>query len=198
MAHSSEIRWPQVAAIAEEATTNMVSALLLVESKYHDLLELFAYCGSTAQGLADQLFKEDWEARSTPGLPAILTFDVVGDAVTAVFISQAGSGYVDAIGYQMYVAGGAGDAIISYDVVAGAVTNAAVVSGGTTYTPGTGQLVNNVPQPGDVFDTQASAAEVLKTQDLIDASTALHEMYLAAANGIVAQEDRFTQMRRFT
>ena len=54
------------------------------------------------------------------------------------------------------------------------------------------------PQVPDVFETQANAIEVAKTQDLFDAITALNEIYSAADNGVVAQEDRLAQLRRMT
>ena len=198
MSHSSEKRWDQVAAKAEEAAVKMVDSLLHVESIYQDLLELYAYVGSTAQALADQLFKETWQNRSTPGLQAQMTVDVTAGAVTAVAITQGGTGYVDAVGYQLTVSGGANDAIISYDVVGGVITNAAVVAGGSTYPDGAGQVVNGIPAPNPVPDTEANAEEVAKAQDLIDVMTSVHELYQAADNVPVGAEDRFAKMRRFT
>lgn len=54
-----------------------------------------------------------------------------------------------------------------------------------------------VGNPG-VFDTQANAEEVVKAQDLIDAVTALHQLYQAADNVSVSQVDRFSQLRRMS
>ena len=54
-----------------------------------------------------------------------------------------------------------------------------------------------IGNPG-VLDTEANAAEVTKATDLINAVTAMHELYQAADNVVVAQEDRFAQMRRMS
>ena len=54
-----------------------------------------------------------------------------------------------------------------------------------------------IGNPG-VLDTQANAAEVSKATDLIDAVTAMHELYQAANNVAVVQEDRFAQLRRMS
>jgi len=54
-----------------------------------------------------------------------------------------------------------------------------------------------IGNPG-VLDTQANAAELFKATDLIDAVTAMHELYQAANNVAVVQEDRFAQLRRMS
>ena len=54
-----------------------------------------------------------------------------------------------------------------------------------------------IGNPG-VLDTEANAAEVSKATDLINAVTAMHELYDAANNVAVAQEDRFAQLRRMS
>jgi hypothetical protein len=54
-----------------------------------------------------------------------------------------------------------------------------------------------IGNPG-VLDTEANAAEVAKATDLINAVTAMHELYQAANNVAVAQEDRFAQLRRMS
>lgn len=197
MSHTSEKRWPEVADIASNAAKLMVDGLLEAESQYQDLLELYAYCGNTAQGLADQLFIDVWQIRSVPGTPASITIDVAAGTITDAFLQSGGAGYTDGTGFQYVIDGGDGDGVLSYDVVAGAITNVLVVTGGGTYPDGLGQTAN-VPSPSPVFDTQANAAEVQLAQDLIDAMTAIHEIYQAADNGIVGQEDRLVQMRRFT
>lgn len=198
MAHSSEMRWQlfadQVAQVASQVKENIIFG----ENAYQELLELFQYTGSTAQGLADQLFKEIWEARSTPGVQAEITYDVVGAVVTGVTIVQAGTGYTDGTGYTLSVTGGNSDAVISYDVVGGSLTNALVDAAGTGYTDGAGQAMDNEPAPGVVFDTQASALEVSMTQDAIDAMTAAHQLYEAATNVVVAQADRLASLRRMS
>ena len=80
-----------------------------------------------------------------------------------------------------------------------------------TYAGGTAQLLADqlfyedwitretdpIGNPG-VLDTEANATEVAKTTDLINAVTAMHEIYQAANNVIVAQEDRFAQLRRMS
>ncbi len=52
-----------------------------------------------------------------------------------------------------------------------------------------------VGNPG-IFDTEANAEEVAKTQDAIDAITAVHQLYQSASNVVVSQEDRLSQLRR--
>ena len=80
-----------------------------------------------------------------------------------------------------------------------------------TYAGGTAQLLADqlfyedwsvresdpIGNPG-VLDTAANATEVAMATDLIGAVTAMHELYQAANNVAVAQEDRFSQMRRMS
>lgn len=198
MSHTSEKRWPFVRDAAAEAATTMVAVLLAAESAYKELQELYAFVGSTAQGLADQLFLEDWQARSTQGVQAVLTVDFVAGAVDAVTVNNGGTGYTDGVGFTFVVQGGDGLGTISYDVVAGVVGNASVANAGGTYGDALGQPLVGFPAAGSVADTEANAEEVAKAQDLIDAATSLHEMYQAADNVAVPAEDRFTQLRRFT
>ena len=54
-----------------------------------------------------------------------------------------------------------------------------------------------IGNPG-VLDTQANAVEVAKATDLIDAVTAMHELYGAATNVVTTTEDRFAQLRRMS
>lgn len=54
------------------------------------------------------------------------------------------------------------------------------------------------PQVPAVFETEANAEELAKTQDLFDAITAVHELHQCADNQIVAQEDRYAQLRRMS
>lgn len=128
--HTSEKRWRRnqtansgqgISEQTSQMAASVVSVLLQAEQLYLEMLELYQFCGSTAQGLADQLFYEDWVNRES---------DPIGN-------------------------------------------------------------------PG-VLDTQANATELAMTQDLIDAITAAHELYQAADNQIVAQEDRFAQLRRMS
>lgn len=115
MAHTGEKRWGDVSAQVSAAAQNVRDTLLVAEETFQQMQELFAFTGSTAQGLADQLFFDVWSAREV--------------------------------------------------------------------------------SPG-VFETEANAAEVAKAQDAIDAMTSLHELYQAATNVAVAQEDRILDLRR--
>lgn len=109
--HTSEKRWDDTSGQVTSAAVNLRDHLQAGEEVYQELLELWAYVGSTAQGLADQLFFERWSTRS----PA---------------------------------------------------------------------------------ETEANAAEVAMAQDLIDATTAVHDLYEAANNVAVSQSDRFSELRR--
>lgn len=60
-----------------------------------------------------------------------------------------------------------------------------------------GRESDPIGNPG-VLDTQANAEEVAKATDLVNAVTAMHELYQAANNVAVTQEDRFAQLRRMT
>lgn len=128
--HTSEKRWRRnqtdssgqgISDETSEMAANVVNTLLRAEQLYLEMLELYQYVGSTAQLLADQLFREDWVNRES---------DPIGN-------------------------------------------------------------------PG-VYDTQANAIEVAKTTDLINAITAAHELYQAANNVAVTQEDRLAQLRRMS
>jgi hypothetical protein len=198
MKHTSELRWDDVRNEVSGQSLTVKSSLVQGEEMYQEMLELFQYSGSTAQGLADQLFKEVWEARSNPGVQAEITYDVTAGALTGVTIVQAGTGYTDGVGYTLSVFGGNSDAVISYDVVGGSLTNAAVDAAGTGYPDGAGQAMTNEPAPGVVFDTQASATEVTMAQDAIDAMTAIHQLYQAATNVAVTQSDRLAALRRMS
>ena len=81
--HTSEKRWRSnqtsdsgtgVSDYIEESCYSILRTLEEAENKYQELLELYQYCGGTAQGLADQLFYEDWfERESDPiGNPGVL------------------------------------------------------------------------------------------------------------------------------
>ena len=54
-----------------------------------------------------------------------------------------------------------------------------------------------IGNPG-VLDTEANATELAMAQDLVDAITAAHELYQAADNQTIAQEDRLAQLRRMS
>lgn len=81
--HTSEKRWRTgqtqdsgqgVSDMVQGAAEQVTRALELAESTYIELLELYQYCGGTAQGLADQLFYEDWSVRESDpiGNPGVL------------------------------------------------------------------------------------------------------------------------------
>jgi len=208
--HTSEKRWRThqtplypivgVSELVSDLCKSVLEALNDSEKAYAELQELYVYAGSTVQGIANQLFFEDWSARGTPGDKAVLTVDVASGVVTAVDISDAGTAYTDGVSYLLTLANtaGGGSAVISYDVVSGSITNAAVVTGGDTYTDGLAQLVQETPKTGVVYETAASAEELAKAQDMFDAVTALHELHQAAANQVVAAEDRYSQLRRMS
>lgn len=202
MAHTSEKRWNSVVRDAVSACTEAVNSLLAAENHYQDLVEMYQYAGGTAQGVADLLFEDEWSSRTIPGTPMELEVDVVAGEVTNPVIVAAGTDYTDATGYTVRLTNTAGggdqNAIIKYDVVSGSVTNLTVSAAGSGYVDGTGYTVLEIEQPGFSYETQANADEVSKAQDLIDAMTALHGLYQAADNVAVAQEDRFSAMRRFT
>jgi hypothetical protein len=81
--HTSEKRWRTgqtqdsgqgVSETVQGAAEQMTHALDLVNDVYTELLELYQYAGGTAQGLADQLFYEDWSVRESDpiGNPGVL------------------------------------------------------------------------------------------------------------------------------
>lgn len=81
--HTSEKRWRSnqtndsgvgVSELINESSIGILRALEEAENKYQDLLELYTFAGSTAQGLADQLFYEDWSVRESDpiGNPGVL------------------------------------------------------------------------------------------------------------------------------
>lgn len=206
-AHTSEKRWYQnqnpngnasVADQVQEHAQTIIHELNRAEAMFAEMQELYSYVGSTMQGLADQLFKEKWEARVEPGVDAVVTVDVVAGAITAAAITTAGTGYTNGTGFTLNVAGGNADGVISYDVVNGSVTNVAVDTAGTGYTDGLGQTVTNFPTAGFVPETQANATELAMTQDAFNAVTAMHELYQCMTNVAVPQEDRLAQLRRMS
>jgi hypothetical protein len=138
--HSSEKRWRNsqtsdsgagISELVATACESLIGELTSAEALYTELLEIYQQANtpgvgspdlsSTAQGLANQLFYEDWVNRES---------DPIGN-------------------------------------------------------------------PG-VFDTEANVTEVQMATDLINAVTALHELYQCANNVNVAQEDRFAQLRRMS
>ena len=210
--HTSEKRWRRnqnptfgnagVSELASQICTNMIDVLDQGKAAFNELSELYAFAGGTVQLLADQLFKEDWEARSTTGVQAVITVDVVGNAVQNPIVTTAGTGYTDGTGFTLNLVltagGGDGVAELTYDVSSGALTNPSISIAGTTYNNGTDITVQETPTPGQVFETEANSVELGKTQDLFNAVTALNELYGAANNLATAQEDRFSQLRRMS
>jgi hypothetical protein len=124
----------------------------------------------------------DGYSASLPATTDVAASDIpqpTNTAITAAAISVAGTGYTDG----------------NYH---GVVTAVSVAKAGLNYEPGTGKTVVNFPLAGVVSETTANADEVAKAQAAFDAITALHELYLAADNNVVAQEDRLAQIRRMT
>jgi len=128
--HTSEKRWRSnqtqdagdgVSTQISIQSNEVIRVLTNAEALYLEMLEIYQFAGGTAQGLADQLFYEDWSVRES---------DPIGN-------------------------------------------------------------------PG-VLDTQANATEVAMAQAAIDAVTAMHEIYQAANNVAVVQEDRLAQLRRMS
>lgn len=128
--HTSEKRWRNnqtqdsgtgVSELISINSETVITSLESAEALYLEMQELYQYCGGTAQGLADQLFREDWENRES---------DPIGN-------------------------------------------------------------------PG-VYDTEANAIEVEKAQAAIDAVAAMHQLYQAANNVAVTQDDRFAPLRRMS
>lgn len=200
--YTGEKRWDEASTLTQEVCRLMINALTESEAAYAELQELFAYAGGTVQGLADLLFADEIVLRKTPGVNAVITIDVASTSITAAAISNAGTGYDDG-NYSLSVStsdvtASAGGGIIDYTVTGGSVSSVAIRNPGTGYTAGNGQSVINFPIAGDVSETTANAEEVAKAQAAFDAITALHEIYQAASNEIVTQEDRLAQLRRMT
>ena len=81
--HTSEKRWRSnqngdagtgISELVHTASQTVIDGLSSAEIMYQDLLEVYAYVGSTAQLLADQLFYEDWVTRESDpiGNPGVL------------------------------------------------------------------------------------------------------------------------------
>jgi hypothetical protein len=210
--HTSEKRWRRnqnttfgnegVSELASRVCEQMIAALDASQTAFDELQELYVYAGGTVQDLADQLFYEDWTVRSTPGTQAVITVDVAAGVVATPAVTVAGTGYTDGTGFTLNLVltagGGDGTAELAYDVVSGAITNPSITIAGATYNDGTDIVVQETPAAGAVFETQANAEELAKTQDLFDAITALKELNDAASNVAVTQEDRRSQLRRMS
>lgn len=210
--HTSEKRWrqgmnpqasrePGVSQSVSNIAEQMINALTNAEAAYAEMQEIYQFAGSTIQGIADLLFTEDIANRQIPGTDAVITVDVATGVVSSPVVTTAGSGYVDGT-YDLTLTatagGGNNDAVLRYTVSGGSVTGATIQAGGTGYTDGLDYTVTEMPPAGLTSDTQANAEEVGKVQDAFDAVTALHELYQAANNQVVAQEDRLAQLRRMT
>jgi hypothetical protein len=189
-----------VSELARDLCRDMLGVLERVEAGFEEMQELYVFAGSSTQGLADLLFKEDIEARKSPGVNAVITVDIDSSgSMTASTIGTAGTGYSDG-NYEITrvtVAGVQGTGVLNYTVSNGSVTSVVITVGGEGYTPGTSQFVK-FPLAGFVSDTAANSEELAKTLAAFNAVTALHELYQAAANEVVAPEDRLAQLRRMT
>ncbi len=71
--HTSEKRWDQnkfgdagVGQQVRDVAIDVVDMLTRLENLYQDLLELWQFAGGTDQGVADQLFFEQWSGRIDP------------------------------------------------------------------------------------------------------------------------------------
>ena len=160
---------------------------------------------TVASGAIDSVTIDDGGTGFTASLAAttdIAAADIpqpTNTSITAATIGTAGTGYTDG-NYQLspVLAPSNGNGILNYTVSGGVVTSVSVVQGGQNYAVGTGKTVINFPLAGKVSETTANADEVAKAQAAFDAITALHELYQAADNTVVAQEDRLGQIRRMT
>ena len=88
-AHTSEKRWYQnqnshgnesVADKVQIAGRNIIQSLEDSESMFGEMQELFAFAGSTMQGLADQLFFEIWSVRESDPVNLPGVFDTQANA----------------------------------------------------------------------------------------------------------------------
>ena len=211
-AHTSSKRWyrTQTAEVnfgvsdkVQEICKEVLKALLHGEESYQEMLELVAFINGTDQDLADQLFKEVWQARTQPGTQAVLEVDVVAGVVSNPVVTEAGSGYSDRVASTVLLAttagGGDGLAELTYDVINGAITNVTVSAGGSTYGNGTGVAVTDFPAPSlEVPETEANATELGMVVDAKAAVTSIHELYQALTNQTVSQEDRISALRRMS
>ncbi len=80
MPHTSEKRWSDVSSQVSTAAQNVRDHLLAAEEDYQQLQELFAFVGATAQGLADQLFVDDWKFRESDPIVSPGVFDTEANA----------------------------------------------------------------------------------------------------------------------
>ena len=140
-----------VSELTKQVCTEMIGSLTNAEAAYAELLELYQFAGGTIQGLADLLFKEDIEARTTPGTNAILSVSITDGKLDSISIDNAGTGYVDG-NYQLsnvVVEGAQGGAVINYTVVSGSVSSVTIVSEGNGYVDISSAIISNFPLAGE-------------------------------------------------
>ncbi len=80
MPHTSEKRWADVSSQVTAAAQNVRDYILAGEEDYQQLQELFAFAGSTAQGLANQLFIDIWSVRESDPIGNPGVFDTEANA----------------------------------------------------------------------------------------------------------------------
>ncbi len=80
MAHTSEKRWGDVSGQVSAAAQNVRDSLLAAEEVFQQMNELYAFTGSTTQGLADQLFFEFWSTRRPDPVGAPDVFETEANA----------------------------------------------------------------------------------------------------------------------
>ena len=203
MAHSSELNWQAAAGLVSEAAAQILVGLDEAESIYQDLFEVYQYVGAADQDFADQLFVNQWSVRTTPGVQAVVTVDVVAGLVENPQITNGGTGYDNGFNQVVTLYGTAGGGVVLatvyYDVIGGVVANVRLGAPGSSYTDGIGTTVLELPAPTvGIPETQASAEEVAKVTDLRAAITALHDLYQAMNDGVVSQADRAADLRRMS
>ena len=74
--HTSEKRWVDtnvggklyrgISEVASSEVSSLIAKLIQIEEAYQQMQEIYTYAGGTAADLAEQLFKEDIAARSSP------------------------------------------------------------------------------------------------------------------------------------
>jgi hypothetical protein len=87
--HSSEKRWTDVSAAVSDVASRTVATIVESENIYQDLIELWAFAGSTDQLLADQLFFEVWSVRESDPVGDPGVFDTEANAAEVAQVTDA-------------------------------------------------------------------------------------------------------------
>ena len=84
MAHTSEIRWNDIAQLVSSSSEEGLKVLSNAEELYQDLLEVWTYAGGTDALAAELLFKEEIEARGSGASATQEEIDKVADLKAAM------------------------------------------------------------------------------------------------------------------